>query len=544
MDKIIEFSFRYIPKQLYIYYLFLCGFTSIAEILSPFIMGEVINLLTEQNRIEKVGKMIGIYFLFNLFHQGIAIIQNYSGIKLEADSEYAANRQFLKRLYHTSYLNVGMEDPAKLNQKLSNDLNCVIGFVIAFFRDIINKIIFIICIAVILVSQSTVLCLILFTLALFYALVYLFTKKKIYDVSYNLKQSQTSFFGHLYSMVYFLKSIRINGFENVSFQRLDEEYKKYFVALHCQVSVNTIFNTTINLISLFAQTMLFLIGGKMVLDRRLSIGLLVVIMNYFSILLQTTDYFLNLGQSYQNTLSSYDRLLPYDNMEQIDNGVREIDTVEIIELSAIEFAYAGQKPLFQISQKFEKGNIYWLKGKNGIGKSSLLNVILGLFGYDYTGAMEINHIPFSEIDCDKMISQTVAIVEQEPYLLSDTLRNNMLCKSRDMDLKETNQELKRLLTLFGMDDFVKKQPQGLNTIYCSMNSSMSGGEKQKIAIIRLLLSSADVWFLDEPTSSLDIISTKHFYEELDRCKSNHIIVIISHEIPSKYDYMVEMENYV
>lgn len=411
--------------------------------------------------------MIGIFCLFGIFEIAVSVLQNYISVKLEADSGYEANKHFLKKLYHTSYLNVSAEDPAMLNQKLSTDLNSVVSFSIAFFRDVINNVIFVVCIALILVFQSPELCVVLFALAFFYVLVYLITRKKMYDVSFLVKEAQTSFFGHLYGMIYFMKSIRNNGFESRSFQKMDKEYAGYYKCLQRQVSVNTIFNSVIDMISLLAQTFLFLLGGKMVLDGQLSIGLLVALLNYFSMLLRSTDYFLNLGQNYQNTRSSYQRLIPYDVMEQIVEGKEVFQEIEEIQLRNVSFAYP----------------------------------------------------------------------EQEPYLLSDSLKNNILCKTLG---KENEEEIARLFTLFGMDDFMKKQEKGLDTVYNSMNSAMSGGEKQKFAIIRMLLSYADVWFLDEPTSALDLVSTKHFFEELKRQKEKHIIIMISHEIPQEYDEVIEM----
>ncbi|MBR4026969.1 MAG: ATP-binding cassette domain-containing protein, partial [Lachnospiraceae bacterium] len=81
-------------------------------------------------------------------------------------------------------------------------------------------------------------------------------------------------------------------------------------------------------------------------------------------------------------------------------------------------------------------------------------------------------------------------------------------------------------------------------IYNSMNTTMSGGEKQKICLIRMLLSEADIWFLDEPSSALDEKSTKRFFEEIELKKKNHIIIMISHEKPLTYDYVVNMMTYI
>lgn len=543
MRKIIKLGFRYIQKEKYGMYLLVCGIVSAIGIITPLLMGQVIDLLTERKDIATFLTMVGSFFLVGVFQQIVILMQNHMSVKLEADAGYAANRAFIKKLYHTSYINISKEDPVMLNQKLGEDINSVIGFSMAFYRDLIRNIIFVVCIATVLLLKSPILCLVLFGLAILYGIVYFFMKSRIYEINFQLKQSQTSFFGKLYSMIFFMKSIRNNGFEETVFQQQDKEYKDYYKILNRQVSVNNRFDTMVNLISLMAQGLLFFIGGKMVWENRLSIGVLVAILNYFSVLLQSTDYFLNLGQSYQDTLSSYNRLMPYDQVEQIKDGWRKPEQIERIELKEVEFCYPKQDTLFCINQKIERGKVYWIKGKNGTGKSSFMNILLGLFGHDYSGCITMNKIPMEEINTGYMVEHDIAIIEQEPYLLADTLRKNMLCKSDSAKTQENEEELKRLLTLFEMDEFVKKQPQGLDTVYNSMNTTMSGGEKQKIAVIRMLLSKARFWLMDEPTSALDVNSTKHFYEEIERHRKDHIIVLISHEKPIAYDSIIEMERF-
>lgn len=543
MQKILQLGFRYIDKKKYIVYLLLSGIGSVLGMIIPLIMGEIINKLTEEQIFSYLLYSISFFFLLNVLQQICGICENYLGTKLGMDSGYKANRDFIKKMYHTSYLNICREDPSMLHQKISNDIGVIVNFSIYFLKNLFGNIIYTIFVFCVLISESLILCVMVFLLAVIYAIVYLLSKKELYTIGYEVKECQTTFFGKLYSMFFYMKSIRNNGFEEISFIKQDKEYKNYYKTLMKQVGINNKFQTMIQMISLFAQIGMFIYGGYMVIHNELSIGMLVVILDYFSVILQSTNYFLNLGKTYQDTRSSYERILPYEDMQKIPKGIVKIEKINQIELKEVAFHYFNQENLFQINQHFEKGNIYWIKGKNGIGKSTLMNLILGLYGKEYSGKICINGMSIEEIDIAYMLENRIAIIEQDPYLLTDSLYNNMICKTKS-ESKQYKQELKYLLTLFDMDEFINKQDNGLDTIYNSMNTTMSGGEKQKICLIRMLLSEADIWFLDEPSSALDEKSTKRFFEEIELKKKNHIIIMISHEKPLTYDYVVNMMTYI
>lgn len=541
MQKILKLGFRYIEKSRYIGYVLLCGVAGLIGIESPLILAEVVNTLTTKGTFQNMVCLLTVYLILCLAQQLLAMRQSHMGVYLETNSQYRANRGFIRKLYHTSYNNLSAEDPAMLNQKLENDLSVVVSFSISFYKDILSNILYILFIVVILWKQSPLLCAMIAGLMGCYVAIYRLSRKSLYEAGFQVKETQTNFYAKLYSMIYFMKSIRNNGFEDQTLKEQDCVFEKYQSVLQRQTAVNNRVGFGVNSISVLAEVLLFLIGGKLVLDGSMKVGVLVVIMNYFSMLLQSTDYFLGMGQKYQEARSSYDRLLPYDEMAQIKEGWRRLEKVEKIELVAATFEYPGQEPIFQACSVFEMGHVYWIKGKNGTGKTTMMNLMLGLFGNDYDGYIEIDGTREREIFYSEFVKKNVAIVEQEPYLLEDTLEENMLCKTSRKE--EKRKELEELLRYFEMEQFLEKQPQGLQTVYHSLNSTLSGGEKQKIVLIRMLLSDASVWMMDEPASALDEASTQKLYEELERRKKDHMIIMISHEKPSCESYVVDMREF-
>lgn len=169
----------------------------------------------------------------------------------------------------------------------------------------------------------------------------------------------------------------------------------------------------------------------------------------------------------------------------------------------------------------------------------MIYLLMGLFGNDYNGKILFDGLSSKEIDYLDLIQNRISIVEQQPFLLSDSFKTNMLCKcNSDFD----EMELNKLIHEFGMNEFFEKQSNGMHAVYNFLNDTISGGEKQKLAIIRLLLSNADIWILDESTSALDQQSCTNFYDMIKEKKKNHII-IISHDEPLEFDEIVKMSDY-
>lgn len=542
MKKILKFGFCYINKykNLYIAYLFTCLFCSLLNICLPWLIGLIINVITKNQGMEILLKRVLLFLFLSLLLQILSFIANHISLKLQAVAGYTSNMEVIKKIYGSSYLNILYEDPAMLNQKINNDCNVVVMFCVSFFKDIISNVASVVFIAAILIYQSKLLSVILLGLVGLYVIIYIIFRKPLYKANYDVKQSQTTFFGKLYSIVSHIKSIRNNGFQSVILKQQDDIFHNYYHSLYKQFVVSNQFNIITSLISLVSQIILFIYGGYLVLEQKMSLGIFVVISNYFSSLIQTTNYFLNFGENYQNVKTSFDRVIEYFNLPQIHYGNKKLKSVSKIKFEHVSFAYPDKSALFSFHRSFEKGTIYWIQGKNGIGKTTLIYLLMGLFGNDYNGKILFDGLSSKEIDYLDLIQNRISIVEQQPFLLSDSFKTNMLCKCNS-DFNEM--ELNKLIHEFGMNEFFEKQLNGMHAVYNFLNDTISGGEKQKLAIIRLLLSNADIWILDEPTSALDQQSCINFYSIIKEKKKNHIIIIISHDEPLEFDEIVKMSDY-
>lgn len=330
-------------------------------------------------------------------------------------------------------------------------------------------------------------------------------------------------------------SIRMNGMSQYHFGCMENDYQNLLRVLKKQIGAYSIYNVLKDILILIFQTALFLAGGRMIRMDSMSVGTLVVMLNYFVYVLGCMEFFLNIGSSYQTVKASEERLKKYLVLDELPTGKERQRIIEKIELKNLEFAYPGQNRLFDITTEFCMGKIYWIRGRNGVGKSSLVNIMLGIYGTSYTGQVIYNGYRLGELDYKWFINNNTAVIEQDPYIFDGTIQENICLKGNRIDMDElkalvSQMKLESLMKFVDMDSTKHRE----NKIY-------SGGEKQKIAIVRTLLSDSCIWILDEPTANLDEESKIIFYKELEQRKKEHIILLISHETPlCRWDHIVDI----
>lgn len=132
----------------------------------------------------------------------------------------------------------------------------------------------------------------------------------------------------------------------------------------------------------------------------------------------------------------------------------------------------------------------------------------------------------------------MGVTEQEPPILNMTIRDNLTLLGGEVN----EEELRRLIDSLGLQTLISSSANGLDTVIEDGGDGVSGGEKQKIAIVRQLVKNPDVMLFDEPTSALDAESKRGLIGILEEKKSEHIIIVVTHdrELLEACDEVIEM----
>jgi ATP-binding cassette subfamily B protein len=165
-----------------------------------------------------------------------------------------------------------------------------------------------------------------------------------------------------------------------------------------------------------------------------------------------------------------------------------------------------------------------LVGPSGAGKTTLTYLIPRL--YDPTaGRILLDHHDLRDVTLDSLSAQ-IGMVTQETHLFHDTIRTNLLYAKLDA----TQAELEASAQAANIHDFVVNLPDGYDTIVGERGYRLSGGEKQRVALARVILKNPRILVLDEATSSLDSESEKLIQEALKRVMAGRTSIVIAHRL--------------
>lgn len=196
-----------------------------------------------------------------------------------------------------------------------------------------------------------------------------------------------------------------------------------------------------------------------------------------------------------------------------------------IEFDHVSFSYDHITDVLKdINLKIQPGEMIGLVGKSGVGKSTLINLVMRL--YDVTeGSIRIDGIDIREISQHSLRSQ-IGVVLQETILFSGSVYDNLLYAKADA----TREEIIDAAKIAGAHEFIIKLPDGYNTVIGERGHTLSGGERQRLAIARALLRNPKILILDEATASLDTEIEKQIQDSLQMLTSDRTTIAIAHRL--------------
>jgi ATP-binding cassette subfamily B protein len=278
-----------------------------------------------------------------------------------------------------------------------------------------------------------------------------------------------------------------------------------------------------------STAIVFIYGGKLVIDNHLTIGGLVAFMAYHLRLLGPVQVMLG---TYTNLLTGGVALGRVFEILDVPIEVRESRSAIAcahlrgqIAFDSVRFRFSEDVPVLEdVSFQIDPGRICAIVGASGAGKSTIADLLLRFYDPD-SGAISIDGRDLRNLRLRDLRKQ-VALVEQTPFLFHATIRENIAYGNPAATLDE----LRASARSAAIDDFIQTLPLGYDTVIGERGCTISAGERQRIALARALLRNPSILIMDEPTAALDPGSEAAIARALSQARHTRTVILITHRM--------------
>lgn len=270
------------------------------------------------------------------------------------------------------------------------------------------------------------------------------------------------------------------------------------------------------------------LGAYFVSHRMITIGSLLAFVNLSGHLLYPLTGLTGLWIGIQESSTAVDRIAKVfqEPVEELDPPAAYIvPDKKSIEFRDVSFRYDGQTSLIErLNLTVPAGRTVAIVGASGAGKTTLFHLLQGFYK-PQSGLIYINGIPTDNMTLTELRS-SIALVAQETFLFSGTIRDNLLIARPDI----SGQELEQAAIHANIHDYIMSLPDRYDTQIGERGITLSGGQRQRIAIARAILRDAPILLLDEATAALDSETEFRVKQSLDRLMAGRTTIIIAHRL--------------
>ena len=325
--------------------------------------------------------------------------------------------------------------------------------------------------------------------------------------------------------------VKLFGKEKYEYERYEKANRK-MIGLNIKESMaGRWFRVVLTTFTSIGPMLLYLAGGILMMkyNSDLTIGDITVLVALLGRMYMPVNSLLNIQVEWIRSMALFKRIFDYfDIPVEIENAPDALTPDKVtgdVVFEHVEFSYEESKKILKdISFTLNAGKSIAIVGPSGSGKSTIVNLIPRLYDVD-SGSVTFDGIDVRKLDL-RFLRDQVGVVSQETYLFNGTIRENLLYAKPDA----TEEAMVEALKKANIWDFVEKQEKGIDTEVGNRGLKLSGGEKQRISIARIILKDPTIFIFDEATSALDSISEKKIQDAIDPIIKSKTSILIAHRL--------------
>ncbi|MCQ2449071.1 MAG: ABC transporter ATP-binding protein/permease [Clostridia bacterium] len=504
--------------------------TVIAELVPPYVTKTLVDNVIPQKNIRLlcgvVAFLLAIYVLQAVIATFRGNLMRLTGAKIifALRSDVYKKAQYLPVSYYDK------TSTGSIYARISNDTNTLNNFMLRVTQEAIVQFLILIGIMIVMFCMNWRLALLSLAPVPVVAIGARFFGKKIKPVYHRIWTRWSSISGLLSDTLPGIRVIKAFAGEKRAIEKFDRYNNNWLKEERRASFLTSLFPQSVNFFITCGTLIIWGLGGSWTIHgvAGMSTGLLVSFLSYAAMFYVPVNFFANLSDSYQQALTSAERLLDILDAEpEADLGKgNAVGTFKgRIEYKNVSFSFdKTDKTLQNINLTIEPGDIVGIVGTTGAGKSTLINLLMRFYD-NYEGEILVDGQDIRTIDMESFRSQ-IGFVQQEPLMFHDTIFNNIALADPDLPVEAVIEAA----DVSNAHEFIAAMPDGYDTVLGERGTGLSGGERQRISIARAIIKNPSILIFDEATASVDS-ETEHLIQgAIERLISGRTTLMIAHRL--------------
>ena len=508
-------------------------FSAIMTLLPSVITGKIIDDGLIARNMKALIKFILISFSVTVGANLIGILESYLNTWIAQHITYDMRNTMYKHLQKMSQRFFTTNNQGDIITRMTSDISGVQQIITTTLSSIISNVITLVVAMIVMFRENWILAIVGIAIIPLFVIPTRSAGKNRWKITRDSQACNDEINGILN------ETLSVSGQLLVKlFGMEDKEYDKYVSVNKRMINLNIKesmagrwFRMVLSSFTNIGPMLIYLVGGIIMMkyDDSVTVGEITVLVALLGKMYGPVNQLLNIQVDWIRSMAMFTRIFEYYDMPvEIDSPPDAITPDSAsgeVQFNNVCFHYEPERQILKnISFSLEKGKCIAIVGPSGSGKSTLINLIPRL--YD----VKDGEVLFDGVDVRKLdlafLRENIGIVSQETYLFNGSIRENLLYAKPDA----TETELINACKQANIFEFIEKQESGLDTLVGNRGLKLSGGEKQRISIARILLKDPALMIFDEATSALDSISEQKIQDAIEPLIQSRTSILIAHRL--------------
>lgn len=514
-------------------------------VLQPLLIKWIIDTAIPQGRTGLLHILVGGMLVAAVASSLVGVLQTYFNTLIGQGVMYDIRNEMYRHMHKMSMNFFTNTKTGDIMSRVNNDVNGLQNVVSDTVSNSISNFVLVISMVVTMFALDWRLaCLSLLLLPLF-----IFPTRRVAKLNFQIKKNTQQKIGELSSLMQ--ETLSVSGallvkafvrqeYERERFRHVNMDLKNWQIR---QSMIGRWFFASLAFIGTAGPAVIYWYGGNSVINGSISLGTVVAFASLLPRLFGPVSAIANVHVNFYGSIALFERLFEYLDMpveiSERPGAVRLRNVKGKVEFDHVSFSYGGEREiLHDVSLSIRPGQLVALVGPSGSGKTTCMNLIPRLYDPSQ-GKVLLDGHDLRDITLDSLGS-SIGMVTQETFLFHATIRENL----RYGRLDASDEEIVQAAVAANIHDVIVNMPDGYDTIVGERGYKLSGGEKQRISIARVILKDPAILLLDEATSALDSQSEALVQAALDEVMKARTSLVIAHRLSTilAADLIVVLEH--